>query len=247
MAELSARGTGNRVCKFNLGTVICESAAPILTDGRDTCGRDTCHQASCTPFGLIFRRCCISPAAGYWESPFDFCRFICRTHKRSTAHENAYIGARHHCFSHLGRPLVSGPLAAEVASRITMVLGAHGQPCDAACASKSMVCSGQDFAHLNSCDRMRENGNCEAGCEAEPAADWHPGYMRTEAPKKSKPGMCIVSQPSGTASGDLRGLLSVNNATAQHSGGGRSMLQAQTGSCSAKAPDTLRLCPCARA
>jgi hypothetical protein len=31
---------------------------------------------------------------------------ICRTHVFSTSHENAYISARHHCFSKLGKPLV---------------------------------------------------------------------------------------------------------------------------------------------
>lgn len=43
---------------------------------------------------------------GVWDTVFQYCMAICRTHVFSTSHENAYIGARHHCFSKLGKPLV---------------------------------------------------------------------------------------------------------------------------------------------
>lgn len=46
------------------------------------------------------------PKSPLWPDTFEFCRFYCRSHGRSTAHENAYIGARHHCFSRLGKPMV---------------------------------------------------------------------------------------------------------------------------------------------
>lgn len=51
------------------------------------------------------------PKSPLWPDTFEFCRFYCRSHGRSTAHENAYIGARHHCFSRLGKPMVGGAVA----------------------------------------------------------------------------------------------------------------------------------------
>ncbi|PNH03738.1 hypothetical protein TSOC_010165, partial [Tetrabaena socialis] len=43
--------------------------------------------------------------SGFWGDPFEYCKGVCRTHSRSTAHENSYISTRHHCFSQLGRPM----------------------------------------------------------------------------------------------------------------------------------------------
>ncbi len=48
-------------------------------------------------------------AAGTWGNAFEYCSGICRSHGRSTVHENAYISDRHHCFSRLGRPMVRFP------------------------------------------------------------------------------------------------------------------------------------------
>jgi hypothetical protein len=45
--------------------------------------------------------------SGVWGDVFEYCLAVCRTHGRSTSHENAYIGPRHHCFSKLGKPMVS--------------------------------------------------------------------------------------------------------------------------------------------
>lgn len=45
--------------------------------------------------------------SGVWADVFEYCLAACRTHGRSTSHENAYIGPRHHCFSKLGKPMVS--------------------------------------------------------------------------------------------------------------------------------------------
>jgi hypothetical protein len=45
--------------------------------------------------------------SGVWADVFEYCLAVCRTHGRSTSHENAYIGPRHHCFSKLGKPMVS--------------------------------------------------------------------------------------------------------------------------------------------
>lgn len=48
--------------------------------------------------------------SGLWADTFEYCLAVCRTHGRSTSHENAYIGTRHHCFSKLGKPMVSSIL-----------------------------------------------------------------------------------------------------------------------------------------
>jgi hypothetical protein len=45
-----------------------------------------------------------------WGDVFEYCLAVCRTHGRSTSHENAYIGPRHHCFSKLGKPMVSSTM-----------------------------------------------------------------------------------------------------------------------------------------
>lgn len=44
---------------------------------------------------------------GMFADAFDYCTGMCRSHGRSTVHENAYISSRHHCFSRLRRPWVS--------------------------------------------------------------------------------------------------------------------------------------------
>jgi hypothetical protein len=99
----------------------------------------------------------------------------CRSHKGSTSHENAYIGPRHHCFSRLGKPLMSPPLPPGALAGVKVVLGAAGASCDAACeaagsnaaAAGALACSGAHLHLLNSCDQLREVLNCEAGCMGE--------------------------------------------------------------------------------
>lgn len=85
------------------------------------CGKD---DSCCASFEHCVS-CCLSPDntpeekrkeypkvpgkkdSGVWDTAFEYCMAICRTHVFSTSHENAYIGQRHHCFSKLGKPLVS--------------------------------------------------------------------------------------------------------------------------------------------
>lgn len=47
------------------------------------------------------------PTTGKWDDAFQYCMGKCRTHKRSTVHENAFIDDRHFCFSDSSRPKVS--------------------------------------------------------------------------------------------------------------------------------------------
>jgi SREBP regulating gene protein len=46
---------------------------------------------------------------GHWGSAFQYCEGKCRTHKRCTQHENAYIDGRHFCFSDSARPKARFP------------------------------------------------------------------------------------------------------------------------------------------
>lgn len=47
-----------------------------------------------------------SSDTGHWDNEFQYCQGKCRTHQRSTEHENRYIDSRHFCFSDSGRPRV---------------------------------------------------------------------------------------------------------------------------------------------
>ena len=145
---------------------------------------------------------------GTWgEDTFGYCSGICRSHSRSTSHENSYIGSRHHCFSHQGRPLqiASNTLAALGALIVTSSLG---QSCQDACSGAKKSCDQAKLATLNSCDSLRSFFQCEAGCEVAgsqssqqmvrdegAAADISsmPHYIASTAPKAQRPAMCFAS------------------------------------------------------
>ncbi|KAF8063807.1 hypothetical protein HT031_003664 [Scenedesmus sp. PABB004] len=135
-------------------------------------------------------------ASGVWADAFEYCLAACRTHGRSTSHENAYIGPRHHCFSKLGKPMLSPPLPPGSLDGVTVLLGASGASCAAACAGKGLACSARHLTLLNSCDRLREVDDCEAGCLAEAHAPSMPAIVDEEAPKASRPALCLVGQDS---------------------------------------------------
>lgn len=133
------------------------------------CPADECDadDACCSAYESCVS-CCMSPASGSptaaeraampmpavgvdgaqtgaaprtFSDAFDYCAAVCRTHRRSTAHENSYVGARHHCFARAHAvPLTAAdphPQASERAaalSGITVVLGAKGRSCAEACA-----------------------------------------------------------------------------------------------------------------
>ncbi|KIZ06721.1 putative UPF0454 protein C12orf49lags:Precursor [Monoraphidium neglectum] len=113
-------------------------------------------------------------ASGTWQSEFELCAAVCRTHRYSTAHENAYISPRHHCFSKLGKPMLSPPLPPGALAGVAVALGAPGSSCDATCERHGRACSPRHLALLDSCDRLRESAACEAGCVEEPRMRaWH--------------------------------------------------------------------------
>ncbi|KAG2494979.1 hypothetical protein HYH03_006912 [Edaphochlamys debaryana] len=135
--------------------------------------------------------------SGVWGDAFSYCMGVCRTHSRSTAHENSYISPRHHCFSKLGRPMLSDPLPPGALADVEVVTSERNGTCDEACTKlqgKPKKCSIVHLNVLNSCDRLREHHGCEAGCEE--ASGLGPSYVDPEAPKPARPAMCFV-QPQG--------------------------------------------------
>lgn len=130
--------------------------------------------------------------SGVWADVFEYCLATCRTHGRSTSHENAYIGPRHHCFSKLGKPMLSSPLPKGALDDVTVLLGASGASCSTVCQQKGLACSQTHLHFLNGCDRLREVTNCEAGCIEEQHTTTMPAAVDAEAPKASRPALCLV-------------------------------------------------------
>lgn len=159
-------------------------------------------QATVTPRSLR------NGIGGMWGDAFSYCSGVCRSHGRSTSHENSYIGKRHHCYAHLGRPLLSEPLPEGALENVKVVVSSAGQSCSEACEAPlgggGKKCSGSHMALLNSCDRLRENVGCEAGCEAaggggispqpgSPSAySAMPSYVIPASPKDQRPAMCFT-------------------------------------------------------
>jgi len=158
------------------------------------------------------------PKSPLWPDSFEYCRDTCRTHVWSTSHENAYISSRHHCFSSLGKPLLDPPVPQGALDGIKVILSVRGTSCQDTCAKEKLACSPQHFQHLNACDRLREVTNCEAGCVKEELTPLMPLYVDPEAPKGSRPAICVVGQDPNQKEGF---------------------------SCSKEERYTRRLCPCA--
>jgi hypothetical protein len=102
------------------------ATSPCRTPCKLACAANRCNKLdSCCESFEHCVSCCLSPEhkpeerrketprapnnkeSGVWADTFEYCLAVCRTHGRSTSHENAYIGPRHHCFSKLGKPMVS--------------------------------------------------------------------------------------------------------------------------------------------
>lgn len=180
------------------------------TGQQHDCSLCTLHDKCCSEFEACVS-CCLAPKhnaaalakqtlrsprhkdSGFWGDPFEYCKGLCRTHSRSTAHENSYISSRHHCFSQHGRPSVSDPLPPGVLDGATVVMSDANESCDAACAKQQLSCSAPHLKWANSCDRLREHNDCEAGCDTLRVGGAMPAYVEGGAPKQLRPAMCFVA------------------------------------------------------
>lgn len=132
---------------------------------------------------------------GHWTDEYEYCSGKCRTHKRVTVHENAYLSPRHHCFSESERPLVDEPDLPHLPSNVQVVAGEAGESCDVACTAKRGSCAASHFPAINSCNILRDHFNCEAACEIEKDGDHpEPHYVTTKAPKSQRPAACFLGE-----------------------------------------------------
>lgn len=141
---------------------------------------------------------------GTWGGDvFGYCSGVCRSHSRSTSHENSYIGPRHHCYSHQGRPLLLEKGSSLSTNGAALVTSKLGQSCDEACSSSKKSCDQSKLAAVNSCDSLRSTFPCEAGCEVSGSLSSQqmvkdegaavqtrsmPHYIASTAPKAQRPG-----------------------------------------------------------
>jgi hypothetical protein len=113
------------------------------------------------------------PETGFWSSPFEYCRGVCRTSSRSTEHENAFIDERKYCFSQSGRPWVSESAKNRVDGQngqnglqdksVIIVPSAPGRSCEEGCAAEKAVCKAELLSDINNCNVLRDTFPCEAG------------------------------------------------------------------------------------
>ncbi len=76
---------------------------------------------------------------------------------------------------------------------MTIHLGGPAQSCEAVCgAAGSLRCSAKHLSLLNSCDQLRLYTACEAGCTQDTTGAWLPAYVTANAPKASRPALCLV-------------------------------------------------------
>jgi hypothetical protein len=92
---------------------------------------------------------------------------------------------------------LSAPLPAGSLEGVTVLLSASGASCATMCQQKGLACSQKHLHYLNSCDRLREVTNCEAGCIEEQQTPAMPAAIDPEAPKASRPALCVVG-PANT-------------------------------------------------
>ncbi|GMH41580.1 hypothetical protein BSKO_09490 [Bryopsis sp. KO-2023] len=201
------RGT---VCGLNQVDPLTGCCSEGLKHSCETC---ELHDKCCSTYEFCVS-CCLSPdndpaqglasdvyrafgheETGHWPDEYEYCRGKCRTHKRSTVHENAYLGPRHHCFSFSARPLSNGPKLPPLPSDIQVVAGEAGENCDTACMSKQKSCRPDHFPAINSCNTLRDHFGCEATCEIDEDGDYsEPHYVTSKAPKPKRPAACFVGK-----------------------------------------------------
>lgn len=162
----------------------CVSCCMSPASGRDA------KLASATPLaaeGVDGAVTGASPRA--FSDAFDYCSAVCRTHRRSTSHENTYVGVRHHCF---GRPhavpLTAEPLPAGALEGVTVLLSAKGRSCAEACSAAAAVATPNNSATslptaIKALGQGAEHASSRTVCSADKlrALDGSCDFLRTVA------------------------------------------------------------------
>jgi hypothetical protein len=208
-------------------------------------------------------------SARTFSDAFDYCSAVCRTHRRSTSHENTYVGVRHHCF---GRPhavpLTADPLPAAALEGVTVLLSAKGKSCAEACtsaaavtsnspaaslpsaikalgqgaeqASTRTVCSADKLRQLDgSCDFLRTVADCEAGCDDQGGRDGKGALGEAGQRRARRMAPTWPGYVDEEAAKSARPAMCVVNG-----GGGAGAAPPSSYDCAAKDKDVLRLCAC---
>ena len=83
----------------------------------------------------------LQPETGYFSNAFDFCKAKCRTHSKSTVHENAYKSRFHHCF---GEATAAGDAGAPAKKpemdSLDVQAGEAGESCDQVRVKRRLTC-----------------------------------------------------------------------------------------------------------
>ncbi|CAD7705056.1 unnamed protein product [Ostreobium quekettii] len=187
---------------YNTNTGCCTTGDPFSCD---TCNLDT----KCCSMYEACVSCCLAPKhnaieiyptvfravrhpeTGHWGDEFEYCRGKCRTHSRSTVHENAFIDVKHFCFSEDARPQAPEPPTPPVPENVQVVIGSPGEDCVSTCGDQGLRCILEVFPALNSCRVMRDNFPCEAACTDDPEIP-QPAYIVPEASKAESPAACFI-------------------------------------------------------
>lgn len=130
---------------------------------------------------------------GRWADEFEYCRGKCRSHGRSTVHENAYIDERHFCFSQTALPVVTEPQTTPLPEGIQIAAGNSGEDCNSVCGDRGLRCVPEFFPSLNSCNLMRNHFPCEAACSRAAADEPQEAmYVTPQGSKTENPAVCFV-------------------------------------------------------
>jgi hypothetical protein len=77
---------------------------------------------------------------------------------------------------------------------VTVVAGAKGKDCEAACGGEGLVCNASALAAVNQCDLLRDYFECEAGCDKVTGKPEAPAYVVYGVSKTLCPTMCFAAK-----------------------------------------------------
>jgi alpha-1,3-mannosyl-glycoprotein beta-1,2-N-acetylglucosaminyltransferase len=85
-------------------------------------------------------------------------------------------------------PLLPDYLRVRPSPQVVVQVAQQGEDCNAACASKELLCSNGDMPWLNTCTALQQHFPCERGCILETGGDI-PSYVSADLPTK---GFCVT-------------------------------------------------------